>query len=284
MRSSLLAIALMLFLGLPALAENPYQKIDTHDEAQALLTRVAGSLGNRFGMEVQRPVHVEVKTGKQLDGISGKVEGDENIVLQEGQKGDFELYVLAGWDHDVSAALLSYGLSLAWTMDNCPPEQSDELRSAFAQWVTAVYLRDSKVYELSRELPDYLPTGMKSDQILKQLFAWQDKVGARGVVSLVRSSTKLPSPGEAAPNGYRPTTMPTELPPGYSSNEEDPENAPPGYNSPSPSVEVPGYDSNEEEPEKAPRGYNSPNPSLEVPGYGSDEEDPENAPAGYDDD
>lgn len=191
-----LLVLAMLVLAVPAFA-NPletdaYRSIRQESQLQELWGLVQSELTRTLGTTLSVPVAVHLVSGTQLSRHLGG-DSDASVAVKGNPTDGFHLYVLRGWDQDVTGGMLAYGFGRAWIACHGAEGQSANLREAFAQWLAFQYLEGIGADHVALELERYVPTTANIDADLERLFRWGDhEKSLRAVVDVVRTRREVP--------------------------------------------------------------------------------------------
>lgn len=198
MRTLLIALTALLFLAAPVLAQSETEatsSVRQQARLDRLWTLVQAQLAQTLGTSLAVPVQVHLVSGSQLSRQQGSSPWDStsSVAVKGNPRDGFQVYVLRGWDQDVSGGLLAYGYGRAWVACHGAEGQSEDLREAFAQWLAFQYLESVGASHVALELERYVPTTANIDADLERLFRWQDhEKSPRAVIEVVRTRTEVP--------------------------------------------------------------------------------------------
>ena len=126
------------------------QSVFREDQARTIMDDVVNLVRRRLGLVVTRPWTLRVdklntegtasvKAARQGLRIASPISGNEmGIFIERGDQR--EIVLLYGVPIPLIYETAAHELTHAWQSENCPPDQSLELREGFAQWVAAKIL------------------------------------------------------------------------------------------------------------------------------------------------
>lgn len=182
---TVVAVALVSGLGFAQMPD-PYQHIDSDAEAQGLFSEVTSQLKSMYGLTVSTPVELKLVAPAEMDRLLGNnpYKGAE-IGLYTMSGGHHVIYVMQGWSRDLCGGVMAHEFTHAWQQENCPPDQDRMIKEGFAVWISYKYLQHIGAYALA------LRETRRADPIygvgIQTMLAWEDKVGDKGMVLLVKS-------------------------------------------------------------------------------------------------
>lgn len=168
------------------------------EEIRAIANEAERLLQARLGLVIEYPYELEVqalnkksmwdaKQAKEGSASSSPLFGRE-LGLYRRKGAESKIFLLYGLPREIIYETAAHELAHAWQAENCPPQQSEELREGFAQWVGAQVLKMKgyhKAYEKLESRRDY-PYGTGYHRIKRVA----QNLGLDGVKQYVKKTTR----------------------------------------------------------------------------------------------
>ncbi len=136
------------------------QSIFREDQAREIMNEVVKLVAERLGLVVERPWQLRLDklntegrasalAARQGLKMASPISGNEMGIYIE-REDRREIVLLYGLPISMIYETAAHELAHAWQAENCPPNQSQEIREGFAQWVAAQVLK-LKGYSITLE-------------------------------------------------------------------------------------------------------------------------------------
>lgn len=173
----------------PSPGSAAYQIISDQGQAEAVLAEVRAALASRWGFQLERPLDLKLVDASDMDSrfAGSPYKGAEIGLYVPGPH--HTIYVMRGWSRDLCSGITAHEYTHAWQNENCPRQEA-AVREGFAMWIEHKYLDSIGAYTEARKVVDDYEDPVYGVGI-KTMLAWEDKVGEKGMVDLVRRVSSI---------------------------------------------------------------------------------------------